>query len=187
MTDYARQRFEELKVYADKLPKVERSGQAAKGQAYDKAIFDMIRKGDTLGVYCSIKHDPSLLEKKDDKGMTPLHWGGSDKPGVMQEVLTSEPSSSPWIRDKFGRLPLDVLRNGGHHTAADKMERLTYSQLFKDEKDGPVPQEKIKAFDDKSKALGRPDTRPPFAKDVELRSTIPRLSEKGKDRGGIER
>lgn len=187
MTDYARERFEELKAYADNMSKADFNEQAAKGQAYDKAIFDMIRKGDALGVYCSVKQDPSLLEKQDDHGMTPLHWGGSDKPGVMQEILTSEPSISPWVRDRFGRLPLDVLLDGGHHTHADKMERLTYPRLFRDEKDGPVSPEKIKAFNEKSKALGRPDTRPPFARNFDARPTIPRLKSQAKDRGHLER
>ncbi|UTW60223.1 hypothetical protein KFE96_07895 [Kordiimonas sp. SCSIO 12603] len=187
MTDYARERFEELKAYVDNLPKAEFDKQAAKGQVHNKAIFDMIRKGDALGVYCSVKQKPSLLEKRDDDGMTPLHWSGSDKPGVMQEILTSEVSNSPWVCDRFGRLPLDVLRDGGHHTHADKMERLTYPRLFRDEKDGPVSPEKIKAFDDKSKALGRPDTRPPFANNIDFKSSIPRLKSQAKDRGDLER
>lgn len=185
MTDYAKERFAELEAYVTTLPEAERAEQAAKGQAHPKAVFQMIQTGDAVGLYCSIKKDPSLLERKDDYGMTPLHWGGSDKPGLMQEILTSEPSKSPWTRDRFGRLPLDVLREGAHHNAADKMERLTYPQLFRDEKDGPVSSDKIKAFETKYKELGKADTRPPHAHNMEPKPMMPRL--KGKERDADER
>ena len=187
MTDYARERFEELEAYVASLSVEEREEQAAKGQQYPKAVFQMINTGDVVGLYCSIKKDPSLLEKQDDYGMTPLHWGSADRPGVIQEIVTSEPSKSPWMRDRFGRLPLDVMREAEHHKAADKMERLTYPQLFHDEKGGPVSSEKIIAFEEKAKELGKVDTRPPHARDMEPKPMIPRLQTKERDAGERER
>ncbi len=187
MTDYARERFEELEAYVASLPAEEREEQATKGQQHPKAVFQMIKTGDVVGLYCSFKKDPSLLEKQDDFGMTPLHWGSADRPGIIQEIVTSEPSKSPWTRDRFGRLPLDVMREAEHHNAADKMERLTYPQLFRDEKDGPVSNDKIKSFEQKSKQLGKVDTRPPHARNMEPKPMMPRLHSTERDAGERER
>lgn len=185
MTDYAKERFDELEAYVAQLPKEDRAEHAAKGQAHPKAIFQMVKTGDAVGLYCSVKKDPSLLENRDDYGMTPLHWGGASKPEVMTEIMLSEPSSAPWARDRFGRLPLDAHREGGHHQSADKIERVTYPDLFRDEKDGPVAPDKIATFAEKQKTLGRTDTRPPFARSIEPREIMPKL--KGRERDAGER
>ncbi len=173
MSDIGRERFEELKAYVDGLPEAQFKAQASKGQASEQAVFDLINNGDALGLYCSIKQDPSLLARQNASGMTPLHWCSVDKSGLIGEILTSEVSAAPWTRDRFGCLPLDIARETGNHKIGDKLERLTYPQLFKEEKDGPIGPDLVNAYNEKRKELGNPDTAPAFNREFNTKNMMP--------------
>lgn len=184
MSDPAQDRFEALKTHFDNLSKSEQEHHADKGQAHDQAIFDMIKEGDGIGLYASVQKDPSLLERQDANGMTPLHWSSADRSGLTYEIASSQPSNAPWMRDNYDRLALDIAQEAQREKESIKIERITYPQLFKDETDGLVPQEKIKAFE---KALAWSDTRPPFARGIKFHSVIPRLKDQARDKGELER
>ncbi len=177
--------FERLEAHWQGLSPKAQAKEAAKGQAYEGAVFDLVRNGDALGLYASVKADPSLLNKQDARGMTPLHYAGIDRSGTLADVMLSQPSQAPWRRDKAGRLPLDMAQVTRRETIAAKIERATYPQLFKDEKDGPLKPEQIARFAKQYQELGRPDTRPPFAQSLTPREMMPRL--KGKERQERER
>ncbi|MCK0069951.1 hypothetical protein [Kordiimonas laminariae] len=159
MSDQAQERFEALKVYFDKLPAKEKEREAAKGQTHDGAVFDLIKNGDGVGLYASVQKDPSLLEKQDEKGMTPLHWSAADKSGLTYEITTSQPSNAPWMRDNFDRLPMEVAKEAGREQDQLKLERVTYPQLFQQEKNGPEQSAKVSKYYKKHKETGKADTR----------------------------
>lgn len=117
--------------------------------------------------------------------MTPLHHAAGHDARLIGAILLEEPGTSPWGRDQWGRLPLDVARESGHTELGDALERVTYPGLFKDERDGPVPPETIERFDIKRRQLGSPDTRPATAPNFEARSFLPQRGEQ--ERGGLER
>lgn len=146
MSDQAQERFDSLKAYFDKLPTKEKEQHASKGHAHDGAVFDLIKDGDGVGLYASIQKDPSLLEKQDKNGMTPLHWASADKSGLAHEITSSHTSSAPWTLDKFERTPLDVAKEAGRIQDQMKLEQLTYPQMYRTlNNDGPVKEQKIEA------------------------------------------
>ncbi len=171
MSDLAKDRFEALKAYFDKLPANEQERHAVKGQEHENAVFDMIKEGDGVGLYASVQKDAKLLERQDVNGMIPLHWSSADRSGLAYEIFTSQPNKAPWVRDKFDRLPLDVAKETGREQISDKMERVTYPQLFRHEKDGLENPEKINAFYEKHKEHGKTNTMPPNEKDQTKQET----------------
>jgi ankyrin repeat protein len=180
-------RFHELESYVADLSEDERRALCARAFEHEHGVFDLIRAGDAAGLHAAVQQDPAILERRDESGMTPLHWAAYDSSGFLFEVMTREPSSAPWARDNAGRLPLDVLRDAGQHGIADKAERLTYPQLFRDEKGGPVEPEKIAAFEAKCEALGRPDTSPSYARNPEPLAKQPASLSHGRNMDERER
>lgn len=180
-------RLNELERYVADLSENERRTLGARAFEHEHGVFDLIRAGDAAGLYAAVQQDPAILERRDESGMTPLHWAAYDSSGLLFDVMTSEPSSAPWARDNAGRLPLDVLRDACQHGIADKAERLTYPQLFRDEKGGPVEPKKIEAFEAKYEALGRPDTSPTYARNPEPLDRQPNQRSQERDRYGHER
>ncbi|WP_430431294.1 hypothetical protein [Oceanicaulis sp.] len=186
MTDSSDDRLKQLEAYVQSLPENERRDLGVAAHQSEHGVFDLVKSGDAAGLYAALKREPGLAERQDQNGMTPLHWSGADKSGLLFEVLTQEPSAAPWTRDKAGRIPLDVMRQAGQHGIADKAERVTYPQLFQAEQSGPVSPKKVAAFSAKYEALGRPDTRPSDARDMEPLVKVPERSAKGKDRDDRE-
>lgn len=160
-------RFEELESYVANLSDDERRALGVRAFEHERGVFDLIQTGNAAGLLAAVQQDPAILERRNESGMTPLHWAAYDSSGLLFEVMTHQPSSAPWARDNAGRLPLDVLRDAGQHGIADKAERLTYPQLFLDEKGGPVGSPKIEAFALKYEALGKPAAGPRYARNVE--------------------
>lgn len=160
MADSIGRRFEKLKEYVAGLSQGERDEYAAKGQAHENAVFDMIKEGDGVGLYASVQKDPSLLERQDENGMTPLHWSGADRSGLTYEITTSQPSNAPWMRDNHDRLPLDVAQEAGREQDALKLERTTYPQLYRHETNSPEQADKMNGFYEQHKKHGRADTSP---------------------------
>ena len=126
MIDDSRDRLKQLEVYVQSLSEQERRDLGIAAHQNERGIFDLVKSGDVASLYVALKSDPSLAERQDENGMTPLHWSGIDKSGLLFEVLTQEASAAPWTCDKTGRLPLDVMREARQHGIADKAERMTY-------------------------------------------------------------
>lgn len=175
--------FQELKNYVLALSEDERRELGARAFEHEHGVFALIQSGDAAGLYAAVQQDPAILERRDEGGMTPLHWAAYDSSGLLFDVMTHEPSRAPWLRDNAGRLPLDVLRDAGQHGIADKAERLTYPQLFRDEKGGPVQPENIAAFCAKYETLEKPATGPSYARQLEplAKTPEPRASSRNRD------
>ena len=163
MTDGSDDRLKQLEAYVLSLPEKERRDLGATAHQSERGIFNLVKSGDAAGLHAALKRDPSLVERQDENDMTPMHWAGIDKSGLMLEVLTQNVNAAPWMRDKAGRLPLDVMRDAGQHEIADRLERITYPRLFHDKQRGTVDAKKVAAFGRKYDALGKPDTWPIFA------------------------
>ncbi len=178
MGDQAKERFERLKEHVAKMPDEERAKHAAKGQAHEGAVFDLIKQGDGVGLYASIQKDPSLLERQDNNGMTPMHWASADKSGLTYEIASSQPSNAPWMRDNFDRLPMEVAKEAGREQDQLKLERVTYPQLFQQEKNGPEQSAKVSKYYKKHKETGKTDTRNRESRALErLKAKLNKLSQ----------
>jgi hypothetical protein len=102
MTDNSEDRLNQLESYVQSLSDKERSDLGAAAHQSDRGVFDLVKSGDAAGLYAALKREPGLAERQDENGMTPLHWSGGDKSGLLFEVLTQEPNAAPWTRDKAG-------------------------------------------------------------------------------------
>lgn len=183
----SRDRLNELEDHIKGLPDQERRALGAEAHEHERGVFDLVQKGDAAGLFAALKREPALIERQDENGMTPLHWAGLDKSGLLFDVMTQESSAAPWTRDQAGRLPLDVMREAGRHAVADKAERVTYPKLFRDEQNGPVEQKKVAAFSAKYDALGKPDTSPTYARNLEPLAKAPEPGRQGRDHDERER
>ncbi|WP_109260661.1 hypothetical protein [Hyphobacterium indicum] len=187
MTADSRDRIKQLEAYMRSLPEEGRQDLGAAAHQSEHGVFDLVKSGDAAGLYAALQRDSGLAERQDQNGMTPLHWSGIDKSGLLFEVLTQEACAALWTRDKSGRLPLDVMRDAGQHAVADKAERITYPLLFRDERAGPVEPKKVVAFERKYEAFGKPDTGPSYAQHLVPQEKVPQSRAKRPDRDERER
>tara|TARA_E500000318_G_scaffold107170_1_gene116113 strand:+ start:2802 stop:3359 length:558 start_codon:yes stop_codon:yes gene_type:complete len=151
-----------------------------------QAVFDLIRRGDTTGFACALKNGlpPDLADRN---GMTMLHHAAGHDARLIAAMLTDKANATPWARDKYGRLPLDVARECAHADMGDRLERITYPSLFLEERDGPVDREVIERYEAKRKELGSPDTRPAYAQSVGFRGAVSLSKERSRDETGRTR
>jgi len=98
-----------------------------------QAIFKLIKQGDTVGVTVAIQNGIDL-NVKNDQGMNPLHVASAHDTQLIADVIIREASNAPFQRDNHDRLPLDVAREICNHKIGNKLEQVTYPELFKDEK-----------------------------------------------------
>lgn len=183
MTERDRERYDRLKVHIAGMAEANYRRELDKTENR-QAMFDLIRDGDAVGVACAVREGRSM-EIQDDRGMTPLHHAAAYDTRLIGQALTERPNAAPWTRDNEGRLPLDVARAAGHHELGDQLERVTYPELYRDERNGPVREDLIEVYDAKRKELGSPDTRPDYARDFPARGLLPERS--GRDRDDMER
>ena len=175
--------FTALKRHLASLGTQEYAIQLAKTED-PQAVFDLIRDGDALGIACAVQ-EGRTAGLTDANGMTPLHYAAAHDAHLIGAILLEEPGATPWTRDQWGRLPLDVARESGHADLGDTLERVTYPGLFRDEVDGPVLPDLIARYDDQRRQLRSPDTRPSFAPEFEARGFLPQRGEQ--ERGDRER
>jgi len=152
--------IEELEKYVESLNQEERKKQEAKTKDNPQALFDLIKQGDTIGVAVAIENNIDL-QMQDENGMTPLHLASAHGTELISELLINEADGTVWQRDNFDRLPLDVARENGHDKIGNKLEQVTYPELFKDE---IANRELIEKYLDKQKELNRPNTEPNYLK-----------------------
>jgi len=153
-------RIEELEKYVESLDQEERKKQETKTKDNPQVLFDLIKQGDTVGVAVAIENNIDL-QVQDENGMTPLHFASAHGTEMISELLINETNGAVWQRDNFDRLPLDVARENGHDKIGDKLEQVTYPELFKGEK---ANRELIEKYLDKQKECGRPNTEPSYLK-----------------------
>ncbi len=120
----------EINAFIDTLSPKALEQQEAKTSDNPEAIFDLVKQGDTVGVAIAMRNgiEPDITDKH---GMTPLHYAAANGARNITEILTQSPSAAPWAQDKHGRLPLDITREAGNHQIGDRLERITYPQLFR--------------------------------------------------------
>lgn len=173
-------RIEELEKHLKSLSDEERQKQEEKLK--DNNIFDLIKQGDTVGIAVAIQNGIDL-QVQNEQGMTPLHLASAHGTELISELLINEADGAVWQRDNFDRLPLDVARENGHDKIGDKLEQVTYPELFKDEKDN---HQLIAKYIDKQKELDHPNTAPPYAKDLDTREMMMRFRNQSHEKDDLE-
>ena len=176
------ERTEELERYIESLNQEERKKQEAKTKDNPQALFDLIKQGDTVGVAVAIENNIDLV-LQNEQGMTPLHLASAHGTKLISELLINKVDGTVWQRDNFDRLPLDVARENGHDEIGDKLEQVTYPELFIDEQDN---HELVAKYLEKQKECDRPNTAPSFAKDLDTREVMMRFRNKSHEKDELE-
>lgn len=175
-------RINELEKYIENLSKEEQAKQQSKTKDNPEKLFGLIKQGDTVGVAVAIKNNIDI-QMKDKNGMTALHLASAHGTELISDLLINQADGSVWQRDKFDRLPLDVARENGHEKIGDKLEQVTYPELFKEDKDN---HQMIAKHLEKQKEIGRQNTAPPYAKDLDTREMMMRFRNKRNERDDLE-
>ena len=146
-----------LKGYVDDLGYDEMAEQLAK-TTEASGIISCIRSGDAVAIACAVREGISM-DMSDANGLTPLHHAAARDSGLIGRALLERPNAAPWMRDRFGRLPLDIARSVGAADLARQLERVTYPEIFRDEVDGPLKPDLVRRHAEKYAQLGSPGTQ----------------------------
>ena len=121
--------LEKLNQYIANLSPEDKAKHLAKTKDNPQAIFDLIKKGDTVAIALAVENgfDVSI---QNEKKQTPLHVAAEHDTQLIADVLTQEANDAPWQRDNQGKLPLDIARENGHHELGNKLEQITYPEQF---------------------------------------------------------
>ena len=175
--------YAELQAYIARMDVMSYRTELAKTES-PGGLSARVQAGDVLAVACAVR-EGRPVDEPDANGMTPLHHAAAYDTQLTARVLMEQPSAAPWMRDRFGRLPLDIAEEAGHDTLGNMIDRVTYTSLFRDELDGPLPPEVIERQHARRMELRSHDTRPPYARHLEPRGMLPERG--GRSHDGRER
>lgn len=177
MSQSLQEQLKNLNDYIDTLsPEERRQHELKTYYGSVGGVMSMINAGDTIGVAIAFRSSLSTA-MTDEYDMTPLHHAVARDSRLMSAILIEKVNDAPWVRDNFGRLPVDVAQECGHDELSDQLMRITYPDLFLDEQDGPIDQALIAKYHAKYQELGKPDTSPAFAQDLKNRSVLTQLKD----------
>ena len=130
MLEDALKNLEEIKAQAATLSEEDRERILAPLGDHPNHVFDLVKQGRALELYVTLLERPELQTRQDEYGMTPLHHASIDPTGTLAAVMIEHPSEAMWMRDRFGRIPLDVAEEMGEQTVSNVIAPMTYPRLF---------------------------------------------------------
>ena len=131
MLEEAIKNLEAIKAQAVTLSGEDRERTLAPLTDNPDQVFDLVKQGRALELHVVLQERPELLTRQDEYGMTPLHHASIDQSGTLAAVIIGHPSEAIWMRDQFGRIPLDAAEEMGDQATAKIIISMTYPRLFK--------------------------------------------------------
>lgn len=187
MSDTLQDQLADLDAYIQSLNEAERARHKAKTANDPQKVFDLIQLGDTVGVAVALQDNRIRPDLTDEHDMTLLHRAAAHDTQLIGAVVMREVSPAPWMRDEFDRLPLDVAREAGHDDLGNQLQSITYPELFRDDTGGSVSTDLIKEYEVQCRTLNKPDTSPPYARDLKPKSKPHRRLKRQRRDKSIER
>lgn len=123
--------LERVKKRAEQLSEAKRDELIFEAQYDPSIIFEHIKNGHTVELYCVANDVPETLDQKDAFGMTPLHVSNVDNSGLATAILTEKPHASLWELDDKSRFPLDIAEQFGNEESISQLVRCTYPHCMK--------------------------------------------------------
>lgn len=123
--------LERVKKRADNLSDAKRDELIFEAKDDPSIIFEHIKNGHAVELYCVANDVPETLDQKDAFGMTPLHVSNVDNSGLATAILTEKPHASIWEPDNQGRIPLDIAERFENMATVGHLTRYTYPQFMK--------------------------------------------------------
>ncbi len=74
----------------------------------------------------------SVNVRSQSTGMTALHWAGANRDLALARVLfaCTKPPADPWIKDRWGRLAVDLAIETGNRTLIDLFHRHMFPEDY---------------------------------------------------------
>lgn len=97
-------------------------------------------------IEAKLSHEPSLVNRQDPKtGMTLLHSAAATRNLALGKLLfdQKEPKADPWIRDRWGRLAVDLALETGNQTLIDLFHRHMFPEDYENDYDPLDPPEGV--------------------------------------------
>ncbi|MEO1643109.1 MAG: hypothetical protein AAFR74_07210 [Pseudomonadota bacterium] len=121
------ERFQALKAHAAQMQPLECDGMTADDE---NAFFGFVTSGDALAAHVSVETEVALQTAQDEQGLTALHHASADDTGLMTRVLIDTPNAAPFMKDQFGRTPLDVSIDVGNQLGQRLLFPVSYPEQF---------------------------------------------------------
>lgn len=119
------------------------------GGDLDKPHYDIIYGSATnndMIVTGALKEDPHCINNQDPETlMTALHWTGANRNLRIAEILFAQTAVKvdPWLKDKWGRLPMDLAQVTGNPSLIDLFHRKMFPEDYQYDFDPLDPPEGI--------------------------------------------
>jgi len=167
--------LDKVKRRAEKLSEAKSDELIFEAKDDPSVIFEHIKNGHALELYCVANDVPETLDQKDAFGMTPLHIANLDQSGLATAILTEKPHASVWEQDNKGRIPLDVAEEFENYESIKELMGCTYPEFFKEYTENAKEREQMEKFDEvRMAAMEHAKTRPGWLQG-KFRETSPEL------------
>jgi ankyrin repeat protein len=101
-------------------------------------IFENAQQNDVDAVARILVLTPGCINQQDPATlMTVLHWSGANRNLALGKLLfdQKEPKVDPWIRDRWGRLAVDLALETGNQTLIDLFHRHMFPEDYENDFD----------------------------------------------------
>ena len=130
MLEEALKNLEAIRTQAETLSLSDRQSILAALTDDPDHVFDLVKQGRAFELYVVLQEQPELLTRQDECDMTPLHHASIDPTGTLAAIMIEHPSEAIWLRDEFGRIPLDVAEEMQNNTLQQVIAPVTFPRLF---------------------------------------------------------
>lgn len=177
MSTLEEERYAKLRQHLTQMSPDEIATERAKLDKPER-IFELVRDGDALAVAQAVK-DGKDMTITDDQGRTPLHYAAAYDARLIARTLVETPDGASWMRDREGRMPLNLAIEAGNREVTRALRPLVFPDIDRGEQFAPLPQELLDRHEETQRELGGIDSRGPEMRDFEASDF---LSSRSKDR-----
>ncbi len=98
-----------------------------------RPIFERAEAGELRSLAAALLEDPKSINSQDpETHMTALHWAGVNRHVELARVLFAHkaPPADPWIRDRWGRLAVDLAIETGNQSLIELFHRHMFPEDY---------------------------------------------------------
>lgn len=101
---------------------------------YSRApVLVQAEEGEITQTAVALMNDPESINSQDPATlMTALHWAGANRNLELARLLFAQttPKADPWIKDRWGRLAVDLAIETGNETLIDLFHRQMFPEDY---------------------------------------------------------
>ncbi|PJB70249.1 MAG: hypothetical protein CO093_08540 [Alphaproteobacteria bacterium CG_4_9_14_3_um_filter_47_13] len=96
-------------------------------------IFIAVKMNKQTDIEKALKENPECINyQEEDTLMTPLHWGCANRSLPTAELLFEQVDIQvdPWLKDTWGRYPMDIALTTGNQTLIDMLHKKMFPEDY---------------------------------------------------------